>query len=106
MEQFLDCSISKSLCGFQRYCIKEEDVINTEGSETCVVKTRRKREKKNIDCLTKEAEKIVDAVEEPVVKQIGVVTLVTKSYVVYELNGNSICLRGKYDYSIGDKIEV
>lgn len=106
MEQFLDCSISKSLCGFQRYCIKEEDVINTEGSETCVVKTKRKREKKDSNHFVKEAEKIVDAVEEPVVKQIGVVTLVTKSYVVYELNGNSICLRGKYDYSIGDKIEV
>lgn len=106
MEQFLDCSISNSLCGFQRYCIKEEDVINTEGSETCAVKTRRKREKKDSNDFSSEMIEITNAVEEPVVKQIGIVTLVTKSYIVYELNGNSICLRGKYNYSVGDKIEV
>lgn len=102
----MDCSISKSLCGFQRYCIKEEDVINTEGSETCVVKTRHKREKKDNNYIPEEAIRAADATEEPVVKQSGIVTLVTKSYVVYELNGNSICLRGKYNYNVGDKIEV
>ena len=102
MEQFLDCSISNSLCGFQRYCIKEESVINTEGSETCVIKTKRKREKKENVSPTE----IVTENESLDTKQFGTVTLVTKSYVVYELDGNSICLRGKYNYSTGEKIEV
>ena len=106
MEQFLDCSISKSLCGFQRYCIKEESVINTEGSETCVVKTRRKREKKENVSQTENFIEVSRSEEEPIMKQCGIVTLVTNSYVVYELNGNSICLRGKYNYTVGDKIEV
>ena len=100
------CSISNQLCEFQRYCIKEESVINTEGSETCVAKTRRKREKKEDIFQAENLIEVADAEEELITKRYGIVTLVTNSYVVYELNGNSICLRGKYNYTVGDKIEV
>lgn len=94
MEQFLNCSISGQLCAFQRYCPKEEDVINTDGSEKCVAKSRQKRNKPEPFTSTQES------------KKIGIVTLVTKNYIVYELDEKSICLRGKYNYAVGDKIEV
>lgn len=98
MEQFLNCSISGKFCVFQRYCIKEEDVINTDGSKTCPEKTKRSvKQKEN------KVEPFASIQES---KDIGIVTFVGKNYIAYELDGKSICLRGKYNYNVGDKIEV
>lgn len=92
------CSISNQLCEFQRYCIKEEDVVHTDGAKKCPKRNKQKQiaEEIAVEYAPLEQEK----------KAYGIVTLVTKSYIVYELDGNSICLRGKYNYAIGDKIEV
>jgi len=120
MEQYLTCSISNNFCKHQRYCITKEAAINTDGSENCDVKQFNKKKtyakKQVIDVNKNEVVPAADTNEEVVQiettlsnvpnKKIAVVTLVTKRYVVYDLDGNSVCLRGKYNYSIGDKIEV
>lgn len=98
MEQFFNCSISGQPCAFQRYCPKEEDVINTDGSEKCLAKSRQKRNKKEY-----EFEPFTSIQES---NKVGTVTLVARNYIVYELDGKSICLRGKYKYAVGDKIEI
>lgn len=98
MEWVLICSISKQLCEFQRWCIKEEDVVNTDLATKCPRKAKQKK--------VEEACVVEPFIPVQETKKFGIVTLVTKTYVVYELDGNSICLRGKYSYNVGDKIEV
>lgn len=39
-------------------------------------------------------------------KRKGKVILVTPTYIVYNDNGNSKCLYGKFNVKIGDEIEI
>ena len=90
-------------------------MVNTEGAENCEVK-RRVRKKKEDEVLnvseleiTEEAQTLPVLEEniEPVnEKQKATVTLVAKSYIVYDLNGESCYKNGHFNVKIGDKIEV
>jgi hypothetical protein len=115
LENYLLCSVTQIPCSFQRYCIVREEAINTEGSKTCKVRTK----KSESDAVIIQPEKTQDGSDEILfviedepnkntnkVKEFGVVTLVTKSYVVYDYNGNSCFRQGSFDLKIGDKIEV
>lgn len=91
-------------------------------SEDCDIKMSRKKQEKvknavnedaasnnNIEEFSDVEERTDDEImvtEEVTDKIFGIVTLVTNKYVVYDLNGNSVYKRGKFNYSIGDKIEV
>lgn len=93
MEKYLLCEITKNPCAFQRYCVVEEDVINTEGVNNCGV---REEENKNKPTRKKSSNK----------SKKGIVTLVAKNYVIYTCNGESCFKDGSFDVSIGDEIDV
>lgn len=119
---YLVCSATNQFCKHQRYCATREDVVNTEGAENCEVKKRVYKKKKPEEVLVESAvEDIVSEIinvensvepelkpenEQPKIMQKATVTLVTKSYVVYDLNGNSCYKNGHFNVKIGDKIEV
>jgi hypothetical protein len=121
LENYLLCSVTKSPCNFQRYCIAREEAINTEGSKNC--KARVKKEDKLFDMESDVAmvqseqnqdnaekdffvakDNSKEDIDKP--KEFGTVTLVTKSYVVYDYDGNSCFRQGSFNLKIGDKIEV
>lgn len=121
LENYLLCSVTKTPCNFQRYCISREEAINTEGSKNC--KARVKKEDKpfntETDVVAVQPEQDQDNAEKTFFvakndsnedmdkpKDFGTVTLVTKSYVVYDYNGNSCFRQGSFNLKIGDKLEV
>ena len=73
-------------------------MVNTDLATKCPRKAKQKKVEES-----RIVEPFIPVQED---RKFGVVTLVTKNYIVYELDGNSICLRGKYIYNVGDKIEV
>jgi len=115
---YVVCSATNQFCKHQRYCRTREDVVNTEGVENCEVKKRvykKKKIEKDLSEINSESnaefgseiEHIIEkVVDEPKLKQKATVTLVTKSYIVYDLNGNSCYKNGHFNVKIGDEIEV
>lgn len=117
LENYLSCSVTKKPCAFQRYCMAREEAINTEGYKDC-----KARGKKINTEPVQDLENTVDDIlplekvlQEPVeakksntqkLKNFGTVTLVTKTYVVFEYNGSSCYKNGNFDVKIGDKIEI
>ena len=93
MEKYILCELTKEPCAFQRYCVIEDEVINTDGAKTCVAK--------NSETVKKTTRKKTSQTSEK-----GLVTLVTPKYIVYEYNGNSCFKNGKFDVSVGDEIDV
>lgn len=90
-------------------------MVNTEGAENCEVK-RRVRKKKEDEIFNVSELEITEEVQtspvleeniEPIIeKQKATVTLVAKSYIVYDLNGESCYKNGQFNVKIGDEIEV
>ena len=97
-------------------------MVNTEGAENCEVKKRVYKKKKSEEVLVESTvEDIVGEIintedsvepeikpenEQPKIMQKATVTLVAKSYIVYDLNGELFYKNGHFNVKIGDKIEV
>jgi len=117
LENYLSCSVTKKPCAFQRYCIAREEAINTEGYKDC--KARIKKKDDTIfenDIVVSNESNLVENLQEELLeikeipkkktKTFGIVTLVAKTYVVFDYNGTSCYKNGHFDVKIGDKIEV
>ena len=90
-------------------------MVNTEGAENCEVKKRIRKKKEYETLNTSELEITEETQTLPVLeknieltieKQKATVTLVAKSYIVYDLNGESCYKNGQFNVKIGEKIEV
>lgn len=118
LENYLLCSVTKTPCAFQKYCIPREEAINTEGYKDCKARVK----KTDVEPVQELNEAVDDTLlsekilQEPTVeikkvtaqklKNFGTVTLVTKTYVVFDYNGTSCYKNGHFNVKIGDKIEV
>jgi hypothetical protein len=112
IENYFLCSATHQKCCFQRYCLSEERVINTEGAKTCKARTKKIEEEIN-EVVAENATTVEpETLEEDVVveitpnkKKTGVVTLITNTCVIYDCEGNSRFKQGHFNLKVGDTIE-
>jgi hypothetical protein len=110
LDIYISCLITNSPCSFQRYCTSRQDVLNTEGAKSCMARSKKLPE--NEEVVNDIVETSVDVKPEEEIpvkkskKEYGVVVLVSKNGVFYDYNGQSRYKAGKFNFKIGDKIEV
>lgn len=106
LEEYFLCSVTNQKCCFQRYCSTEERVINTEGAKVCKARARNDA----VENIEEKEQTVIPEIKNNDVsapkKEKGTVTLVTNTYVVYDINGKSCYKTGRFNVKIGDKIEV
>ena len=114
LDIYISCLITNSPCSFQRYCTSRQDVLNTEGAKSCVGRIKKDTvaeevmvvdEKFEIEENHKELENET-LIKEEVKKEYGKVVLVSKNGVFYDYNGQSRYKTGKFNFKIGDVIEL
>jgi len=107
---YILCHLTNSPCSFQRYCTSRQDVLNTEGAKSCMARSKKLLE--NEEVVNEIVETSVDIKPEEEIpvkknkKEYGIVVLISKSGVYFNYNGQSRYKAGKFDFKVGDKVEL
>jgi len=106
---YILCSLINSPCSFQRYCFTAKDVINTEGAKTCVGRAKKElniAEESKMDLNDTVQDEAEVKQKEETKKEFGTVSLISKSGIFYDYNGQSRFLTGKFNVKIGDRVDI